>query len=87
MRLARGGYGICRMASRAQAAARRPSATKRESSGESAVYDGGALLGVIRRRRDLTFHASTAGGRSLGCFRTSVLAMRAICSAQEVGRT
>jgi hypothetical protein len=53
-----------------------------QPDGESAVYDGAPLLGVIRWRRGVC-RATTADGRALGAFPTSVLAMRSITAASK----
>lgn len=50
-----------------------------EPDGESSVYAGARLLGTIRCRAGVC-RATTAAGKALGGFPTSVLAMRAICS-------
>lgn len=53
-----------------------------EPDGESCVYDGRRLLGVIRWRRGAC-RATNADGKALGVFPTSVLAMRAISSTSR----
>jgi hypothetical protein len=55
---------------------------QREPDGESAVYDGARLLGVIRWRRRVC-RATTADGKAHGAFPTSVLAMRSITAASK----
>ena len=53
-----------------------------EPDGESCVYDGRRLLGVIRWRRGVC-RATNAEGKALGVFTTSVLAMRSISAASR----
>ena len=57
-----------------------PARTRRVAVTESAVYDGGRLLGRIVGRQGAQ-RATTATGAKLGIFRTGREAMRAICAA------